>query len=93
MKVEFNYGVPFRPIDQLMAVLSPYSISAIPESLKRLMIDPNSEIIDFYPLDFEVDTKGKRFSWMGEVLLPFIEENRLLTSIRKYEDSMEEEEK
>ena len=76
-----------------MAVLSPYSISAIPESLKRLMVDSDSEIIDFYPLDFEVDTKGKRFSWMGEVLLPFIEEERLLNCVRKYEDSMQEEEK
>jgi len=69
-----------------MAVLSPYSIAAIPGCLKKFMTDPDSEIIDFYPLDFKVDIKGKRFAWMGEVLLPFIEIDRLLGCIRSNED-------
>ena len=81
-----NLGQPFKPVDQLMAVLSPYSISAIPQALQWLMTDKDSEIIDFYPLEFKVDTVGKRYSWMGEVLLPFIEEDRLLKCVRKYED-------
>jgi 5'-3' exoribonuclease 2 len=66
-----------------MAVLSPYSISAIPENLRPLMEESSSEIIDFYPLDFKVDTKGKRFAWMGEVILPFIDEERLLKAIER----------
>jgi len=37
------------------------------------MCDPTSEIIDFYPSDFEVDVEGKRWAWMGEVILPFID--------------------
>lgn len=57
------------------------------------MTDQNSEIIDFYPLDFRVDVKGKRFIWMGEVLLPFIEEDRLLKCVRGNQDQMEDEEK
>eukprot|EP01017_Pseudomicrothorax_dubius_P006717 TRINITY_DN11976_c0_g1_i2.p1 TRINITY_DN11976_c0_g1~~TRINITY_DN11976_c0_g1_i2.p1 ORF type:complete len:285 (-),score=59.02 TRINITY_DN11976_c0_g1_i2:158-964(-) len=51
-----------------------------------------SEIIDFYPSDFAVDTKGKRYEWMGEVLLPFIEEERLLTNIQKHISGLNEEE-
>jgi 5'-3' exonuclease len=45
------------------------------------MYDIDSEIIDFYPIDFECDTEGKRWAWMGEVILPFIDETRLLKAI------------
>lgn len=37
------------------------------------MTDPKSEIIDFYPTHFEVDQRGKTVSWLGEVILPFID--------------------
>ena len=56
------------------------------------MLDEMSEICDFYPKDFYVDTKGKRFAWMGEVILPFIEEDRLLKAIKKYESEFTKEE-
>lgn len=56
------------------------------------MLDPTSEIIDFYPEEFAVDCKGKKFAWMGEVLLPFIEEERLLKAISKFESLLTEEE-
>ena len=42
------------------------------------MIDDSSEIIDYYPKDFFVDLKGKKYAWLGEVILPFIEEDRLI---------------
>jgi len=52
------------------------------------MLEDDSEIIDFYPKDFVVDVKGKRFAWMGEVILPFIDEERLLTAIAKFADKL-----
>ena len=54
------------------------------------MYEPSSEIIDFYPTDFEVDVEGKRYAWMGEVILPFIEEERLLAAIEKRFDQLTE---
>ena len=42
------------------------------------MLDQNSEIIDFYPKDFHVDLKGKRAAWLGEVILPFIDDKRII---------------
>ena len=54
------------------------------------MYEPSSEIIDFYPIDFEVDVEGKRYAWMGEVILPFIEEERLLAAIEKRFDQLTE---
>ena len=44
------------------------------------MCDPASPIVDFYPRDFRVDLEGKRNDWEGVVLVPFIEEHRLLTA-------------
>lgn len=75
--MQFNMGEPFECLEQLMAVLPPYSSKALPQCFKQLMFDDDSEIIDFYPSEFAVDIKGKSFSWLGEVILPFINENRL----------------
>ncbi len=49
---------------------------------QRLMTDPLSPIKDFYPTDFSVDLEGKRADWEGVVLIPFIDEQRLLTAAR-----------
>lgn len=42
------------------------------------MKSPASPILDFYPTDFRVDQEGKRNEWEGIVLVPFIDEARLL---------------
>ena len=44
------------------------------------MTDSNSPIHDFYPTDFRVDLEGKRNDWEGVVLIPFIDEARLLAA-------------
>ena len=44
------------------------------------MTDANSPIHDFYPTDFRVDMEGKRNDWEGVVLIPFIDEARLLAA-------------
>ena len=68
--VEFQLGEPFKPLDQLMAVLPPASSHCMPEKYKELMTDKSSVIADFYPETFPVDPNGKRYSWMHIALLP-----------------------
>ena len=46
--------------------------------VQTLMHDLTSPILDFYPTDFTIDTEGKRAEWEGVVLIPLIDEARLL---------------
>ena len=74
----FERGEPFRPYQQLLAVLPAASASHLPEPFRPLMLEATSPIADFYPADFEVDLEGKRAEWEGVVLIPFVDEKRLL---------------
>jgi 5'-3' exoribonuclease 2 len=77
----FQLGKPFNPVEQLMAVLPSDSAHAIPKAARWFMTDPESPILDFYPKDVPVDPNGKAMPWLWVVLLPFIEEERLLSAL------------
>jgi 5'-3' exoribonuclease 1 len=82
----FELGTPFLPFQQLMAVLPPASFSLLPGAYQALMTSETSPIVDFYPTKFEIDMAGKRNSWEGIVLVPFIDEERLLSAIQSQID-------
>lgn len=83
LDIRFTKGKPFKPFEQLMGVLPAASKHNLPLPFQDLMTNPESEIIDYYPEDFPIDLNGKKFAWQGVVLLPFIEESRLLEAVAK----------
>ena len=83
LNVSFYKGRPFEPMIQLLAVLPPKSSTLLPESLAQLMINHESPIFNFYPENFKIDMNGKKNIWEGIVLLPFIDQKKLLAEVSK----------
>ncbi|KAK3631212.1 5'-3' exoribonuclease 2 [Elasticomyces elasticus] len=79
--VSFDKGTPFRPYELLMGVMPARSNHTIPKVFHSLMTQIDSPIIDFYPENFETDLNGKKYAWQGVVLLPWIDEKRLLDAM------------
>jgi Xrn1 helical domain/Exoribonuclease Xrn1 D1 domain/Xrn1 SH3-like domain len=82
--IKFEVGTPILPFQQLMSCLPPGSAQLVPKPYQFLMTNPDSPILEFYPVNFEVDMNGKKNPWEGVNLLPFIEINRLLDAIKRY---------
>jgi 5'-3' exoribonuclease 2 len=80
MEINFEKGTIARPFEQLLSVQPAASRHVLPAVFHDLMTDPNSDIIDFYPEDFEIDLNGKKMAWQGVALLPFIDMPRLLAA-------------
>jgi len=92
-RIDLEKGEPFKPFEQLMGVLPAKSGWCLPPGCQELMTNPDSEIIDFYPVDFPLDMNGKRYTWQAVALLPFIDEERLKKAMEGLEYDFTSEEK
>ncbi|XP_066513701.1 5'-3' exoribonuclease 1-like isoform X3 [Hoplias malabaricus] len=81
LKLTFDLGKPFMPFEQLLAVLPAASKDLLPSGYQPLMTSQSSPIIEYYPLDFKTDLNGKQQEWEAVVLIPFIDEKRLLAAM------------
>lgn len=57
------------------------------------MTSPNSPIINFYPPDFDTDMNGKKQDWEAVVLIPFIDEVKLLAAMSTVESRLNQAER
>uniref|UniRef100_A0A8C6XSV5 5'-3' exoribonuclease n=1 Tax=Naja naja TaxID=35670 RepID=A0A8C6XSV5_NAJNA len=93
MVSDFEKGTkPFRPLEQLMGVFPAASGNFLPLTWRKLMTDPDSSIIDFYPEDFAIDLNGKKYAWQGVALLPFVDERRLRAALAQVYPNLTSEE-
>ncbi|TPX52871.1 hypothetical protein SeMB42_g01129 [Synchytrium endobioticum] len=92
-KFEFQLGQPFLPFEQLMGVLPAASKQLIPAAYQDLMTDSGSPIIDMYPIDFQLDMNGKKAQWEAVVKIPFVDQTRLLRTLKAREGQLSQSEK
>jgi 5'-3' exoribonuclease 2 len=81
-EIEFDKSHPFTPIEQLLAVLPSSSAAALPEECRWLMLDKTSPIIDLYDENIPIDPNGKYLPWLWILLLPFIDETRIVEAFK-----------
>ena len=92
LSIQFELGTPFLPFEQLLAVLPAASRQLLPKPFQNLMIMEQSEIIEYYPVNFNTDLNGKQQEWGAVVLIPFIDEQKLLAAISPLYSRLTEEE-
>ncbi|XP_047520922.1 5'-3' exoribonuclease 1 isoform X3 [Pieris napi] len=92
LKIEFELGDPFKPFEQLLAVLPAASKHLLPTPFHDLMTDEDSPIVHYYPIHFETDLNGKKNDWEAVVLIPFIDEVNLLSAMSPCYQRLTEEE-
>uniref|UniRef100_A0A8C0GNK2 5'-3' exoribonuclease 1 n=1 Tax=Chelonoidis abingdonii TaxID=106734 RepID=A0A8C0GNK2_CHEAB len=93
LKIQFELGKPFMPFEQLLAVLPAASKDLLPKCYQHLMTSEDSPIIEYYPPDFKTDLNGKQQEWEAVVLIPFIDEKRLLQAMESCNKCLSEDEK
>ena len=88
MTMDFEMSAPFKPFQQLMAVLPAASRAIVPPCYHWLMTSLESPIVDYYPQEFEQDLNGKQQEWEAVVMIPFILEARLLEAMAPLESKL-----
>ncbi len=74
VNIDTNYYLPF---EQLLIVLPPGSNQILPKELSHFMTDFESPIIEYYPINFELDTLNKMFYWQCTPILPMVDDSKI----------------
>lgn len=69
-----------KPFEQLLIVLPPDSKHLLPYEYSKLMTDYESELAEYYPIKYNINTFNKRYFWECSPILPYI-------SVKKVRDS------
>ena len=65
----------------------------VPKAYWPLITDSNSPLRDVFPASFKTDLNGKKNEWEAVVLIPFIDQERLLAAMAPRNAYLTEEEK
>lgn len=91
--IRFTKSRPFKPFQQLMAVLPERSKKLLPIAYRHLMYDKKSPIVHFYPHEVELDKNGKTADWEAVVKLSFVNESDLIEAMKPYNKKLTLEER
>ena len=89
-KINFGKDKEIFPYDQLLMVLPSESNHLLPESYKSLQKDINSSLIEYYPIDYLLNSYYKRYYWESTPILPKINLSNIKNATKKLNLSDEE---
>ena len=79
-----------KPFEQLLIVLPPDSRNLLPYEYSKLMVDYESELIEYYPEKYCINTFNKRYFWECSPILPHISTNKVREISKNLKLSKEE---
>ena len=71
---------PLNVVHQLLAIMPPTSIDLLPPEVQPLM-SPSSILGDMFPTQFAIERYDVSEDWMGEVLIPFANAERIRMAV------------
>ena len=80
--IKFKDSNPYSPIVQLLSIFPKTSSNLIPNQYRSLMTN-KSNIGDYYPDHYKIDTYYKRYFWQCEPILPLIDYERINRAFKK----------
>jgi len=86
--IQFEEGSPYTPFQQLMLILPPQMDFLIPTALRQIMRDDKLLCTQFYPIDFRIDATVGQKTQYSEAILPEINEELLIDTVKKYEKKL-----
>ena len=84
---------PFKPFEQLLMVLPQQSKELLPKSYQSLMVDPMSDIIEYYPKSYQIETTYKYYLWECQPILPYIISSTIKDATQKLRLTQDEKER
>lgn len=69
----FSLGEPTFPFEQLLSVLPPASASLVPEEYRTFLLNPPSEMKEYFPDEYTIDYEGKIKEHESIALIPFLD--------------------
>jgi 5'-3' exoribonuclease 2 len=79
-----------KPFEQLLIVLPPDSRNLLPYEYSKLMVDYESELIEYYPEKYNINTFNKRYFWECSPILPYISVKKIRAISKNLKISKEE---
>jgi hypothetical protein len=75
LNFKFSLDTPYTPIEQLVMIQPPQTADIIPRATRQLMTSAKSPIIQFFPIDFELDIlAGEKFIYSEPILPDMVDE-------------------
>ena len=90
---KFVLGEPYTPFQQLMLILPPQMSNLVPSVLRPIMLEDELLCTQFYPTEVKLDVVAGIKVEYSEAILPEIDDELLISTVKKYEKKLTAEQK